>query len=146
MFQRSNGRWIAQITLEDGKQKPFYAKSEKEANVMLRKALNELECGSLITKKRPTTQALPGTLVGACAASIYQTEPLSEVPRYRDVPPFRKRRLLRIFQRWTRPARKLLLSQVQNDDCRVGVSIQFDPAFTRMPPHRQIFSDHRTAS
>ena len=54
VFQRSDGRWIAQITLEDGKQKQFYAKSEKEANVKLRKAQDELERGSLITEKDQT--------------------------------------------------------------------------------------------
>lgn len=54
VFQRSDGRWIAQITIEDGKQKQFYAKSEKEANVKLRKALDELERGALITEKDQT--------------------------------------------------------------------------------------------
>ncbi len=54
VFKRSDGRWIAQITLEDGKQKQYYAKSEKDANVKLRKALDELERGSLITEKDQT--------------------------------------------------------------------------------------------
>jgi integrase len=54
VFQRSDGRWIAQITLEDGRQKQFYAKSEKDANVKLRKALDELERGALITEKDQT--------------------------------------------------------------------------------------------
>ena len=54
VFKRSDGRWIAQITLEDGRQKQYYAKSEKDANVKLRKALDELERGSLITEKDQT--------------------------------------------------------------------------------------------
>ncbi len=54
VFKRSDGRWIAQITLEDGKQKQYYAKSEKDANIRLRKALDEMERGSLITEKDQT--------------------------------------------------------------------------------------------
>ena len=54
VFKRSDGRWIAQITLEHGNQKQYYAKSEKDANVKLRKALDELEHGSLITEKDQT--------------------------------------------------------------------------------------------
>jgi integrase len=51
VFQRADGRWIAQITLEDGKQKQYYAKNEKEANIRLRKAIDDLERGSLLTEK-----------------------------------------------------------------------------------------------
>ncbi len=54
VFQRSDGRWIAQVTLENGKQKQYYAKNEKEANVQLRKALDEVERGSLLTEKDQT--------------------------------------------------------------------------------------------
>lgn len=54
VFKRSDGRWIAQITLENGRQKQYYAKSEKDANLKLRKALDELERGSLITEKDQT--------------------------------------------------------------------------------------------
>src|SRR5215469_200850 len=54
VFKRSDGRWIAQITLENGRQKQYYAKSEKDANVRLRKALDELEHGSLTTEKDQT--------------------------------------------------------------------------------------------
>lgn len=50
VFQRSDGYWIAQMTLENGWQKQFSAKSEKEANAALRKALDDLERGSLITE------------------------------------------------------------------------------------------------
>ena len=34
IFQRKDGRWVAQITLEDGRRKPLYGKTRKEA-VML---------------------------------------------------------------------------------------------------------------
>src|SRR5579884_1611058 len=54
VFQRSDGSWIAQITLENGKQKQYRAKTEKDANVKLRKALDELERGSLLTEKDQT--------------------------------------------------------------------------------------------
>jgi integrase len=54
VFQRSDGRWIAQVTLENGKQKQYRAKNEKEANVRLRKVLDELERGSLLTEKDQT--------------------------------------------------------------------------------------------
>lgn len=60
VFQRSDGRWIAQLTLENGKQKQYYAKNEKEANVKLRKALDELERGSLITEKDQTLKEYLG--------------------------------------------------------------------------------------
>lgn len=57
VFKRSDGRWIAQITLENGRQKQYYAKSEKDANIKLRKALDALEHGSLITEKDQTLKA-----------------------------------------------------------------------------------------
>ncbi|MGI9056997.1 MAG: tyrosine-type recombinase/integrase [Ktedonobacteraceae bacterium] len=49
VFQRKDGRWVAQVRLENGKLKSTYHKSEKEANVVLRKTLHEQEQGTLST-------------------------------------------------------------------------------------------------
>ena len=54
VFQRSDGRWVAQIRLENGKLKQIYRKSEKEANIALRKALHEQEQGTLATGPQQT--------------------------------------------------------------------------------------------
>jgi len=37
VFQRKDGRWVAQVRLENGKLKSTYHKTGKEANVALRK-------------------------------------------------------------------------------------------------------------
>src|SRR6266571_3806957 len=82
VFKRSDGRWIAQITLEDGKQKQYYAKSEKEANVKLRKALDELERGSLLSEKDLTlNQYLEHWLENVKRPSIK----IGSYLRYRDL-------------------------------------------------------------
>ena len=57
VFQRKDKRWVAQITLENGKKKFLYRKTEKEANAALRKALNELEKGTLVTGKQQPLKA-----------------------------------------------------------------------------------------
>jgi len=54
VFQRSDGRWVAQIRLENGKLRQFYRKTEKEANIALRKALHEQEQGTLATGPQQT--------------------------------------------------------------------------------------------
>ena len=51
IFQRKDGRWVAQIALEDGKKKLLYRKSKQEAIAALRKAQYELERGVLVTEK-----------------------------------------------------------------------------------------------
>ena len=43
VFLRKDGRWVAQIKLEGRKNKQTYHKTEKEAQVALRKMLHELE-------------------------------------------------------------------------------------------------------
>lgn len=48
VFQRKDGRWLAQVTLEDGRQKQFYARSEKEAWGKLHEAMREVEQGTLL--------------------------------------------------------------------------------------------------
>jgi integrase len=47
VFQRKDGRYVAQIRLENGKKKQRYCKTEKEANVALRNMLQEKELGTL---------------------------------------------------------------------------------------------------
>jgi integrase len=51
VFQRKDGRWIAQVTLEDGRQKQFYASSEKEAWGKLHEALREAEQGTILLER-----------------------------------------------------------------------------------------------
>ena len=48
MFRRKDGRYVAQIRLENGKKKQRYCKTEKEANVALRNTLHEKEQGTLL--------------------------------------------------------------------------------------------------
>jgi integrase len=56
VFQRKDGRWVAQVRLENGKKKQRYFKpdQEKEARVALRKMLNEKEQGKLSTGPQQT--------------------------------------------------------------------------------------------
>ena len=54
VFQRKDGRWVAQFYLETGKKKCLYRKTEKEAQVALRKALHEKEQGTLATGPQQT--------------------------------------------------------------------------------------------
>ena len=49
VFQRKDGRYVAQVRLENGKKKQSYFQTEKEANVALRKMLHEQEKGTLPT-------------------------------------------------------------------------------------------------
>src|SRR2546423_10176654 len=49
VYQRKDGRWVAEMTLEDGKRKPFYGKSKKEVQEKLRVAINEQRQGTLAT-------------------------------------------------------------------------------------------------
>jgi len=57
VFPRKDGRWVAQIRLENGKHKQSYHKTEKEAQVALRKMLHEQEQGTLVTAKQQTLKA-----------------------------------------------------------------------------------------
>ncbi|MBA2287553.1 MAG: site-specific integrase [Ktedonobacteraceae bacterium] len=54
VFKRKDGRYVAQVTLENRKKKQTYHKSEKEANAALRKMLHELEQGTLATGPQQT--------------------------------------------------------------------------------------------
>src|SRR5438270_12625120 len=57
VFQRNDGRYVASIRLENGKKKQRYFKTEKEAQVALRKMLYEQEQGTLATGPNQTLKA-----------------------------------------------------------------------------------------
>lgn len=49
IYQRSDGRWVARLTLEGGRRKEMYARNKTEARSQLRKAMLELAQGLLVT-------------------------------------------------------------------------------------------------
>jgi integrase len=49
VYQRKDGRWVAEIRLEDGKRKPLYAKTQELAIQKLQQAQYELRQGTLAT-------------------------------------------------------------------------------------------------
>jgi integrase len=49
IYQRSDGRWAASISLEDGKRKTFYGKTRREVQEQLKTALHEQQKGLLVT-------------------------------------------------------------------------------------------------
>jgi integrase len=49
VYQRKDGRWVAEITLEDGKRKPLYGKTQAEAIEKLKQAQYDLKQGILAT-------------------------------------------------------------------------------------------------
>lgn len=57
VFQRKDGRWVAQVRLENGKKQQRYCKTEKEAHAALRKLLHEQEQGTLATGPQQTLKA-----------------------------------------------------------------------------------------
>src|SRR5215472_2781311 len=59
VYQRADGRWVAQVPLEDGRRKLIYRKTEKEALSALRKALNDQEQGTLATGPQQTLKTYP---------------------------------------------------------------------------------------
>src|SRR5947209_1469813 len=54
VFQRKDGRWVCEITLEDHSRKQYYFKTEKEALERRRTAVNELAQGVLATGPQQT--------------------------------------------------------------------------------------------
>src|SRR2546425_5701627 len=54
VFQRKDGRWVFQMVLENGKKKPYYFKTEKEALKARRKLLYEKEQGTLAAGPQQT--------------------------------------------------------------------------------------------
>lgn len=57
VFQRKDGRWVAQVRLENGKMQPHYYKTEREAQIALRKLLHEKEQGMLAASTNQTLKA-----------------------------------------------------------------------------------------
>src|SRR5579859_2835301 len=49
VFQRKDGRWVAEITLEDGSRKPLYGKTQEEVIAKLKQAEYEKRQGILAT-------------------------------------------------------------------------------------------------
>src|SRR6266568_9154862 len=49
VYQRQDGRWVAELTLEDGNRKAFYGKTQEEAIAKLKQAEYEKRQGILAT-------------------------------------------------------------------------------------------------
>jgi integrase len=49
IYQQTDGRWTAAITLENRKRKAFYGKTRKEVQEKLKQALHEQQQGTLVT-------------------------------------------------------------------------------------------------
>src|ERR1700676_3605598 len=56
VFQRKDGRWVCEITLEDHSRKQYYFKTEKEALEKRRVVQNELAQGILATGPQQTVK------------------------------------------------------------------------------------------
>ncbi len=56
IYQQTDGRWTAAITLENRKRKVFYGKTRKEVQEKLKKALREQQQGTLITAPQQTLE------------------------------------------------------------------------------------------
>lgn len=54
VYQRKDGRWVCEVTLEDHSRKSYYCKTEKEALEKRRLVLNELAQGVLATGPQQT--------------------------------------------------------------------------------------------
>jgi integrase-like protein len=56
LYQRANGRWTSEISLENGMRKTLYAKTRKEAAEKLNQALQEQRQGTLVTAPQQTLE------------------------------------------------------------------------------------------
>jgi integrase len=56
IYQRKDGRWVAEITLENSRRKSMYAKTRKDAADKLNQALQELKQGTLINAPQQTVE------------------------------------------------------------------------------------------
>jgi integrase len=54
IYQQTDGRWTAAITLENRKRKAFYGKTRKEVQEKLKQALHEQQQGTLVTAPQQT--------------------------------------------------------------------------------------------
>ncbi len=57
IYQRKDGRWVGEISLEDHSRKQFYGKTKKEVQEKLRQAINDQKQGTLVTAPQQTIQA-----------------------------------------------------------------------------------------
>jgi hypothetical protein len=56
IYQRKDGRWVAEITLENSRRKSMYAKTRKDAADKLNQALQELKQDTLINAPQQTVE------------------------------------------------------------------------------------------
>ena len=56
IYQRKDGRWVAEITLEDHSRKQFYGKSKKEVQEKLRHGIMQQKQGMLATGPQQTVE------------------------------------------------------------------------------------------
>ena len=56
IYQRKDGRWVGEMTLEDHSRKQFYGKTKKEVQEKLRQAINDQKQGTLATGPQQTLQ------------------------------------------------------------------------------------------
>src|SRR6185437_8249890 len=56
LLQRADGRWMARVSLPDGKRKGVYGKTRKEVEKKLRDMLNDLEKGIVPADGRQTVE------------------------------------------------------------------------------------------
>ena len=56
IYQRGDGKWVASITLEDGKRKVLYGKTRKEVKEKLTRVLHEQQQGTLVTAGPQTVE------------------------------------------------------------------------------------------
>src|SRR5260221_7501355 len=54
IYQRKDGRWVGEISLDDHSRKQFYGKTKKEVQEKLRQAINEQKQGVLATGPQQT--------------------------------------------------------------------------------------------
>ena len=66
--RKSDNKWVGSITLDNGKRKVFYGKTQKEVQDKVNEALYEQQRGTLITApNEPLKDYLTRSLEGVCA-------------------------------------------------------------------------------
>jgi len=77
IYQRRDGRWVAEITLEDGNRKPFYGKTRKEVADKLNTALQEQKQGTRHLLLSTCWQCFTKPLDGGCRVVFFVIQSLS---------------------------------------------------------------------
>ena len=111
IYQRSDGRWAASITLEGRKRKTLYGKTRKEVQEQLKIALREQQQGMLVTTPQQTLEQFLGQWLEAHRPSvrIRTYERYEQIVRVHIVPALGRVQL-----------QKLTAQQVQNFYTKVG--------------------------